>query len=164
MVHVVRDGGVTRIYSDADGIATFLGWAAPWIGIGVIVMGIAGIVGGQFFVPSLQILCGVIFLLWIFRPYHSELSIADGKITLVARRPYLGEKKESFDCASVKGLDVIGGGASKWVSVWLVRGDGSRALVVGGIANDRAAPDQVKKVCSAVREAGIAFKDPPFLG
>ncbi len=164
MVHVVRDGNVTRIYTDADGIATGLGWAGPWIGVAVIVMGVAGIVGGQVFVPSLQILCGVVFVLWIFRPYHSEMSIADGTITLVARRPYLGERREAFECARVKDVDVIGGGASKFVSVWLVRDDGSRALVVSGIANNRAAPEQVKKVCDAVRDAGIAFKDPPFLG
>jgi hypothetical protein len=118
--------------------------------------------GGFAIVPLLQILCGVAVVLWMFRPYHSEIAFDSGRCTILSRRPYLGAKKTTFECSSIKGVEVLGGGASKWVSVWLVRSDGSRELVVGGIANDGAAPPQIKKVCEAIRDAGIAFTEPTF--
>lgn len=169
MVNVVRAGNVIRIYADADQIATLIGWGGPWIGLGCIAWGVGDLAHGRIFLPVLRILAGVVFLLWITRPYHSELAFdtAAGTATLTTRRPYLGTRKESWPIAQVTGLAITGGSAtSKWVSVSLVLEGGRRVPVGGAIGNDAKAPPQVRAIYDAVHDAtGRSFGElPPLRG
>src|SRR5689334_17234519 len=167
MLNVAREGNLVRIYAEADKIATWLGWGGPWIGLGCLAWGASEIVHGLIFLPVLRILVGIVLLLWVARPYSSELAFdrAAGTATLATKRPYFGTKKESWPMAQVTGLATEGGGSTaKWVTVWLVLEGGRRVQVGGAIGNDAKAPAQVRAIYDVVREAtGKPIGEPPVL-